>query len=121
MKKHTVDEMFHDQIRNLPPLCEKYISDAKPDLTNSSTGLHPTVAGDRQGWGLTFMLSGGSTGRSVRTAQWSGLPNLFWWCDRENGVAGIICAQILPFGDAQVFQLYQDVEAGIYKGLAGSA
>lgn len=27
----------------------------------------------------------------------AGLPNLFWWCDRENGVAGIIATQILPF------------------------
>ncbi|OGE51217.1 hypothetical protein PENARI_c014G10445 [Penicillium arizonense] len=120
LKKSTVDEMFRNQLENLPPLAEKVIPNAKADLTNSSTGLHPTVAGDRQGWGLTFMLSGGSTGRSIRTAQWSGLPNLFWWCDRENGVAGMICTQILPFGDAKVFQLYQDVEAGVYRGLAGS-
>ena len=27
----------------------------------------------------------------------AGLPNLFWWCDRENGIAGIIATQILPF------------------------
>ncbi|CAG8288651.1 unnamed protein product [Penicillium nalgiovense] len=121
LNKDTVEEMFNDQIGSLPPLREKYMANADPSLTNSATGLHPTVAGDRQGWGLTFMLSGGTTGRSLRTAQWSGLPNLFWWCDRENGVAGMICAQILPFGDGQVFQLYQDVEAGVYKGLAGSA
>ncbi|KAJ6071664.1 hypothetical protein N7499_009678 [Penicillium canescens] len=120
LKKDTVDEMFRDQIANLPPLSEKYIPDAKPDLTNSGTGLHPTVAGDRQGWGLTFLLSGGLTGRSVGTAQWSGLPNLYWWCDRDNGLAGIVCAQILPFGDAQVHQLYQDIEAGVYKGLASA-
>jgi CubicO group peptidase (beta-lactamase class C family) len=121
LNKDTVEEMFSDQIGSLPPLREKYMANAEPDLTNAATGLHPTVTGDRQGWGLTFLLSGGTTGRSLRTAQWSGLPNLFWWCDRENGVAGMICAQILPFGDDQVFQLYQDVEAGVYKGLAGSA
>ena len=27
----------------------------------------------------------------------TGLPNLFWWWDRENGIAGIIATQILPF------------------------
>ncbi|KAJ5329851.1 hypothetical protein N7452_010241 [Penicillium brevicompactum] len=118
LKKPTVDEMFSDQVGNLPPLAEKYIPNPKPDLINAGTGFHPTVEGDRQGWGLTFLLSGGNTGRSLGTAQWSGLPNLFWWCDRENGVAGMICAQILPFGDAQVFKLYQEVEADIYKGLA---
>lgn len=32
-----------------------------------------------------------------RIADGAGLPNLFWWCDRENGVAGIIATQILPF------------------------
>jgi hypothetical protein len=32
----------------------------------------------------------------------------------------MVCAQILPFGDAQVFQLYQDVETGVYKGLASA-
>jgi hypothetical protein len=120
LKKDTVEEMFRNQIANLPPLSEKHIPDAKPDLTKAGTGLYPTVAGDRQGWGLTFLLSGGSTGRSVRTAQWSGLPNLYWWCDRDNGLAGMVCAQILPFGDAQVFQLYQDVETGVYRGLASA-
>lgn len=117
LKKQTVDDMFCDQIAHLPPLCEKYLSDAKPDLAGPSTGLHPTVEGDRQGWGLTFLLSGGNTGRSVGTAQWSGLPNLFWWCDRENGVGGMVCAQILPFGDGKVHNLFQDVEAAVYKGL----
>lgn len=121
LKKPTVDEMFSDQIGNLPPLAEKYVPNPKPDLINAGTGFHPTVEGDRQGWGLTFLLSGGNTGRSVRTAQWSGLPNLFWWCDRENGVAGMICAQILPFGDPHVFKLYQDIETDVYKGLAGLA
>ncbi|KAJ5658261.1 uncharacterized protein N7484_001910 [Penicillium longicatenatum] len=118
LKKQTVDNMFCDQIAHLPPLCEKYLSDAKPDLAGPSTGLHPTVEGDRQGWGLTFLLSGGSTGRSVGTAQWSGLANLFWWCDRENGVGGMVCAQVLPFGDEKVFNLFQDVEAAVYKGLS---
>lgn len=112
--------MFSDQIGNLPPLSEKYMPNSKAELANSATGLHPTVAGDRQGWGLTFMLSGGPTGRSMKTAQWSGLPNIFWWCDRENGVAGMICTQIMPFGDGEVFQLYQDVEAEVYKGLVVS-
>ncbi|KAI9373411.1 beta-lactamase/transpeptidase-like protein [Aspergillus egyptiacus] len=115
----TVESMFQDQIGHLPPLSEKYFADAKPDLHRAGTGIHPTVEGDRQGWGLTFMLSGGTTGRSRATAQWSGLPNLRWWCDREKGVAGIICVQVLPFGDAQLFQLSQDVEMLVYQGLEG--
>lgn len=117
MKKQTVDEMFTDQISHLPPLREKHMGSSKPHLIRPSVGLHPTAPEDRQGWGLTFLLSGGSTGRSVGTAQWSGLPNLRWWCDREKGVAGMICTQVLPFGDAQLFQLSQSVEEEVYAGL----
>ncbi|KAF7590861.1 hypothetical protein BBP40_002275 [Aspergillus hancockii] len=121
LKKETVDEMFRNQIKNLPPLREKHFPDAKADLSHSSVGLHPTVEGDRQGWGLTFLLSGGSTGRPLGTAQWSGIANLRWWCDRKNGVAGFICTQVLPYGDGHLFQLSQDVETEVYKSLGVSS
>ncbi|KAJ5908839.1 hypothetical protein N7495_001521 [Penicillium taxi] len=120
LKKETVDEMFRDQVGHLPPLCQKYVAAAKPDLAGSTTGFYPVVPGDRQGWGLTFMLSGCPSGASVKTAQWSGIPNVFWWCDRENGVAGIGGSQILPFGNAQVFEMYIDVKTEVYKGISGS-
>lgn len=51
------------------------------------------------------------------SAQWSGLPNLRWWVDREKGVAGIIAMQVLPFGDLEAFMLAEEVEGGIYEGL----
>ena len=40
-----------------------------------------------------------------------------WWCDREYGVAGMVCTQILPFADAQVLGLWAQVEAEVYKAL----
>ncbi|KAI2994448.1 hypothetical protein CBS147346_10486 [Aspergillus niger] len=114
----TVDEMFRNQIPHLAPLNGKHMPAAKPELTTAATGLQPTVDGNRQGWGLTFLLSGGDTGRSIGTAQWTGLPNLRWWCDRENGVAGIFCAQILPFGDLKAFSLAEEIERQVYAGLS---
>ena len=63
------------------------------------------------------MLTGGPSGRSPTTGHWTGLANLWWWCDREKGVGGIIGTQILPFADAQVVKLFMEVEAGIYQGL----
>lgn len=116
LQKSTVDEMFRNQIAHLPSLTEKQFLDAKPELVNPAVGLYPTVEGDRQGWGLSFLISGGNTGRSLSTAQWSGLPNLFWWCDRDQGIAGIVCTQILPFGDGHTFKLWLDVETGVYDG-----
>ncbi|OHE90712.1 beta-lactamase [Colletotrichum orchidophilum] len=117
LKKETVDEMFTNQVPKSPDFARQGVQDAKPELTNALPELYPVPGNTPQGWGLTFMLTGGPTGRSSGTAWWAGLPNLFWWCDREKGVAGIICSQILPFGDASVLGLWAQVEAAVYKGL----
>lgn len=114
LEKSTVDEMFKNQIPQFPDFGHKGIPPSKPDLTNPIPDLYP---GKKQGWGLTFMLSDGPTGRSDGTAHWAGLPNLFWWCDREKGVAGMIASQILPFCDAQLLGLWVQFESGVYIGL----
>ncbi|POR34418.1 Acyltransferase LovD [Tolypocladium paradoxum] len=115
--KETVDEMFRNQIPDFPNYGRQGIAAAKPDLTNPVAELYPVAGNPPQGWGLTFMLSGGATGRSAGTGHWAGLPNLWWWCDRDKGVAGIVCTQVLPFGDAQVLDLWVKVESEVYKGL----
>lgn len=114
LKKETVDEMFRNQIPEFPHFGAQGIPASKPDLTNAIPLLYPSTT--PQGWGLTFMLTGGATGRSPGTAHWAGLPNLWWWCDREKGIAGMVCTQILPFADAQVLKLWVDVEAAVYGG-----
>jgi CubicO group peptidase (beta-lactamase class C family) len=115
LKKATVDEMFRNQISQFPDFGRQGIPPAKPDLTNAIPDLYP---GKNQGWGLTFMISDGPTGRSKGTVHWAGLPNLYWWCDREQGVAGIVASQILPFADGQVLGLWVKFESGVYSGLA---
>lgn len=121
LRKETVDEMFRNQIPNFPNASRQGIPAAKPDLTNPIGELYPVAGNPPQGWGLTFMLSnGGATGRSKTTGHWAGLANLWWWCDRENGVAGLVCTQILPFADAKVLGLWVGIEAEVYKALGGS-
>ncbi|OIW27644.1 beta-lactamase/transpeptidase-like protein [Coniochaeta ligniaria NRRL 30616] len=121
LRKETVDEMFSNQISKFPNYGRQGIPAAKPDLTNPIPELYPVSGDPPQGWGLTFMLSnGGATGRSKGTGHWAGLPNLWWWADREKGVAGIVCTQILPFADAEVLGLWVGVEAEIYKALESS-
>ncbi|GFF28573.1 uncharacterized protein Rv1367c/MT1414 [Aspergillus udagawae] len=115
LEKATVDEMFRNQIPNLTNFAAQAIPASKPDLTNAIGHLYPSST--PQGWGLTFMQTGGPTGRSEGTAHWAGLANLWWWCDREKGVAGMICTQLLPFADPQVWSLWQDVESAVYRGL----
>ncbi|KAL3465216.1 beta-lactamase/transpeptidase-like protein [Aspergillus heterothallicus] len=118
LTKQTVDEMFTNQLPQFPNYGRQPIPASKPDLTNPISELYPVAGDPPQGWGLTFMMSnGGATGRSVGTGHWAGLANLWWWADRENGVAGIVCTQILPFADLPVLQLWGGVEAQIYQAL----
>ncbi|KAL4879721.1 beta-lactamase/transpeptidase-like protein [Aspergillus karnatakaensis] len=115
---HTIDEMFRNQIPQFPNYSRQGIPAAKPDLTNPIPELYPVPGDPPQGWGLTFMLTnGGATGRSTTTGNWAGLANCWWWVDRERGVAGIVCTQILPFVDLKVLGLWGAVEAEIYKAL----
>lgn len=109
--------MFTNQIPQFPHFGRQGIPAAKPDLTNPIPELYPVPERRPQGWGLTFMLTGGQTGRSENTAWWAGLANSFWWADRDNGVGGIVCTQIFPFGDPSVMGLWAQLEIGVYEGL----
>ncbi|KAL4908478.1 hypothetical protein BDW74DRAFT_175159 [Aspergillus multicolor] len=114
----TVEAMFTNQIPHMPQYSRQGMPASKPDLTNPIPELYPVAGNPPQGWGLTFMLSnGGPTGRSTDTAHWAGLANLWWWADREKGVAGMVCTQILPFVDLNVLQLWAQVEGEVYKAL----
>jgi len=81
--------------------------------------LYPQEGNPPQGWGLSFMLTQepGATGRGRNTAYWAGIANLFWWCDREKGVAGMIACQVMPFGDPNVLGQWGACEAAVYAAL----
>ena len=121
LEKATVDEMLTNQITKFPDFARQGIPASKPDLTNPLPELYPQEGNPPQGWGLTFMVNGGPTGRADSTVWWAGLANLFWWADRENGVGGMVCSQILPFGDPNVMGLWGQVEATVYQGLKAAS
>ncbi|KAJ5148310.1 hypothetical protein N7526_001662 [Penicillium atrosanguineum] len=113
----TVSEMFTNQIPHMPNFGRKPLPAIKPDLVYLAAELYPLALSKPQGWGLTFMLSPGVTGRSSATAHWSGLSNVFWWCDRDKGIAGVVGSQILPFVDPKAAGLWAEVEGLVYEGL----
>jgi CubicO group peptidase (beta-lactamase class C family) len=121
LKPETIKEMFTNQIPEMPNFGRQAITPAKPELSNALPELYPQPHDQAQGWGLTFFLHvhPGPTGRSGSTGWWAGLPNLFWWADRENGLGGIIASQIIPFGDMKVMGLWAQIEAGLYTGIKG--
>jgi len=62
--------MFTNQIPDKPDFGRQAIPAAKPYLTNPIGELYPIPENGPQGWGLTFMLTSGQTGRSDGTAHW---------------------------------------------------
>jgi CubicO group peptidase (beta-lactamase class C family) len=55
------------------------------------------------------------TNRAAGTMQWGGLPNLMWFVNRGDGVAGVYFSQLLPSGDRRSFELYEQYEAAVMK------
>jgi CubicO group peptidase (beta-lactamase class C family) len=100
LKKETVDAMWENQIPEFPDFARQGLSPANPLYANPAPEFYPQGGNPPQGWGLSFFLTiqAGETGRGRNTGWWAGISNQFWWCDREKGVAGMICGQILPFG-----------------------
>ncbi|EXJ62617.1 beta-lactamase [Cladophialophora yegresii CBS 114405] len=118
LKKETVDEMFTNQIPEMPNFGRQAIVPPKPEYSNALAELYPEPHDIPQGWGLTFFLHlRDSAVHSEGTGWWAGLPNLFWWADRKRGLGGIIASQIIPFGDPKILGLWAQIEAGLIQNL----
>jgi methyl acetate hydrolase len=70
-------------------------------------------------WALTFMINDedAPTGRPAGSLAWAGLPNLYYWIDRRNGVGGFWATQVFPFADPTSVGGYLDFETAVYDGL----
>ncbi|EEA21903.1 hypothetical protein TMatcc_008670 [Talaromyces marneffei ATCC 18224] len=122
LKPETVDEMYKDQLPDLPRYINKPAQSAKPHLAKHAP-VRPLPAHEdestTEGWGLTFALNHNAkeSGRKPGSASWEGIANLFWWADRESGVGGMIGSQILPYGDVAMLDVNDAAEKLVYTGL----
>jgi CubicO group peptidase (beta-lactamase class C family) len=100
LKPESVDQIFTNQVPQWPDCGRQPIITGRPEYANSVAELYPQPHDLPQGYGLTVFLTlhEGETGRGKSTGFWAGMPNLFWWVDRERGVAGIVAGQVVPFG-----------------------
>lgn len=69
------------------------------------------------GWGLGFLINPepGPHGRSPGSLAWAGVFNSFYWLDPAAGVAGILMAQLSPFGDPGALAAYAALERMAYR------
>jgi len=89
-------------------------------------GVIPTLSnyaeffpGMAKSWALTFMINDedAPTGRPAGALAWAGLPNLYYWIDRENGIGGFWATQVFPFADPTSVGGYLNFETAVYAGL----
>ncbi|WP_064078950.1 serine hydrolase domain-containing protein, partial [Prescottella equi] len=87
----------------------------EPELSNDAEFF----PGQRKSWAYTFMVNDepAPTGRPAGSLAWAGLANLYYWIDRQNGIAGMWAAQVLPFADRASLDGYLEFEAAAYRTL----
>ncbi len=67
-------------------------------------------------WGLAGLLNTDAVpeGRSAGSLAWGGLANCYYWADPAAGAAGIVLAQLFPFGDPGVLATFEAIERAVY-------
>jgi len=73
--------------------------------------------GTKVGYGLGGMivLEDLEGRRRKGSMNWAGLPNVYWWADREAGVSGVYASQLMPTGDAKSIGFFKEFEREAYK------
>jgi CubicO group peptidase (beta-lactamase class C family) len=110
LKPETAEAMAQNglgemKIKMLPGVIEELSNDAEffPGMPKS--------------WGYTFMINDedAPTGRPAGELGWAGLPNLYFWIDRKNGLGGFWATQIFPFADPASFGGHMEFETAVYE------
>jgi methyl acetate hydrolase len=92
-----------------------------PGVIPSLSNYAEFFPGMSKSWALTFMINEeeAPTGRPAGSLAWAGLPNLFYWIDRKNGIGGFWATQVFPFADPTSVGGYLDFETAVYDSLRG--
>jgi methyl acetate hydrolase len=90
-----------------------------PGVIPSLSNYAEFFPGMPKSWALTFMINDeeAPTGRPAGALAWAGLPNLYFWIDRRNGIGGFWGTQIFPFADPASVGGYLEFEATVYDRL----
>jgi CubicO group peptidase (beta-lactamase class C family) len=116
LRPETIDLMFSPNLANAKHLMRVH---ANP----LSYGLAGNIPIDSKlDYGLGGILNMevvSTTGRAKGGMQWGGLPNLFWWINRKEGVCGCYFGQLMPAGDRKSFEMYEAFERAINESFLG--
>jgi methyl acetate hydrolase len=78
--------------------------------------------GQRQGWGLSFLinLERSVEGRSPGSLSWGGLANTYFWIDPTANIGGLMMTQVIPFADPAILGAYRGFERAVYEELTSA-
>lgn len=109
LREETVAEMGRNQVA---PLRAGYMGSAMPHLAPP----YDTFPDQHTGWGLGFLINPepGPAGRAPGSMAWAGIFNSYYWIDPTNGLAGVMMAQLSPFGDPGALGVFAELERMAY-------
>lgn len=117
LERSTTAQMFQPQLTRESQEVQKMMM-ANPETTQLFVGAFPNHVPLDWGIGgiLTTVADEGWRGKN--TLIWSGLPNLFWFIDRQADLCGLYGGQVRPPGDAKVGKMITLFEKTMYERLA---
>src|SRR3954447_470384 len=110
LQAETVDLALRDHLAPLTMPVDG-VSTAIPELAND---VPAWPVPDTWGLGVHLVLADLPGMRRAGTADWAGLFNGYWWCDRATGVTAVLMTQLLPFYDAHVVETLGAFEQAVY-------
>ncbi|KAF2103331.1 beta-lactamase/transpeptidase-like protein [Rhizodiscina lignyota] len=131
LNPHTVDLMFTAQTPQFTKGGVKGQKGGLPFVINDSEQLcMPGRQSKTQGWSFAGMVEDDHENREPNrvamndettlpcgenTVWWAGVPNLYWWIDRETGVAGIVGTHMMPWLDPKALNTWKEVLEVVYS------
>ena len=92
---------------------------APGDLISSAPAMSRDfrpLPGAPKSWTLGFLRTEADTPglRRAGSLAWGGIANCYYWADPASGVAGMMCAQLLPFADPALMGAFERFERAVY-------
>ncbi|KAJ5097311.1 hypothetical protein N7456_008032 [Penicillium angulare] len=130
LMQKSVDELFSPQLASdslsLVALRQFMLQGGEGSLSNIWRSPQPATSDKSEmsidinhTLGGTVVLSDIPGRRRSGTLNFAGLPNLFWWIDRETGVAATLFTQVMPSNNSFCINLAVELETELYKILLG--
>ncbi|SLM40580.1 Beta-lactamase/transpeptidase-like [Lasallia pustulata] len=118
LQTQTVHEMFKPQLSpQAKEMFQKVLT--TPEVNDGMTG--GVKIGTSVNWGLGGFLVEEDTdgGRRKGSLAWVGMPNLYWWVDRETDICALYATQVVPPGDTKTLNFVHAFEREMTKRAAG--